>query len=520
MKEKSKMEILKSISFDVIDTNDSNQYDDLDYNNIGFVDARYATPLNPYDTANPFIAALPKPREERECYICYERSLDLYSAEQVKTMSKMERLIQIPMLRELRLPLPFHAQLEIEFYNAICLSYRRRYPIIYDIRGDDENEVKAGLVADANDGTNSAFAMIGFSGCGKSSALKILTQNYPQVIHHEFHGTRFVQITYIVVNCLPNSNFNALYISIARAIDRALGQADIFEAQIRKIRGLGAKSVKIQNLIEKFGVGVIVLDEIQLINFNQSNENSFESLMVISNNTGVGFAIVGTEDAYSKMFSIHRTARRIGRLINARTYCSNKPFFNFLLEKMWQYQFFDDPITLTKEVKEEMYRCTHGIIDQMIGLYQYLNYDYISSEKKPKFNAKYVRKVSEKYFPGLMKIMENSSDPEAEKKIQGLSEKAKEKIEQMSDKLLQEKISTDIINNNSDNTNLPEMKNYVIRVVLDCTDNYNVQTIQDIMSRVIKNNPSIDRRNLLRATLKNLEKKNKTGRKTKNLKVS
>ena len=44
------------------------------------------------------------------------------------------------------------------------------------------------------------------------------------------------------------------------------------------------------------------MDEIQLIDFNSTKENSFESLLLLTNETKVAFVVIGTEDAYEKMF--------------------------------------------------------------------------------------------------------------------------------------------------------------------------------------------------------------------------
>lgn len=81
------------------------------------------------------------------------------------------------------------------------------------------------MYGDSANSANSSFALLGYSGVGKSTSLNQLLMDYPQLIIHKIPGTedRIPQIVYLVVNCLPNSNFNELYISIGKAIDRALG---------------------------------------------------------------------------------------------------------------------------------------------------------------------------------------------------------------------------------------------------------------------------------------------------------
>lgn len=54
----------------------------------------------------------------------------------------------------------------------------------------------------------------------------------------------------------------------------------------------------------------------------------------IGNRTKVAIAVVGTEDAYSKMFTHLRTARRLGNIISGNLYCEIAPISAF-----WQNAF-------------------------------------------------------------------------------------------------------------------------------------------------------------------------------------
>lgn len=86
------------------------------------------------------------------------------------------------------------------------------------------------------DSAPTGFALLGYSGCGKSTSLKQLFDNFPQVImHHPDPATNITQITYLVVSCMPNSNFATLYRQIGEAIDNALGYPEpVYELMITK----------------------------------------------------------------------------------------------------------------------------------------------------------------------------------------------------------------------------------------------------------------------------------------------
>lgn len=206
-------------------------------------------------------------------------------------------------------------------------------------------------------------------------------------------------MVYLAVNCIANSNFAALYVGIGKALDRALGRTDeCYANMIDKKRTLGEKAEKVCELIEIFSIGLIVFDEIQLINFSSTKENSFDSLLTLSNRTKVAISVVGTEDAYLKMFSNLRTARRIGTIISGNAYCQNETYFQLLVRGLMAYQWFDTPVVPTPALVEALYKNTHGIIDQLIGLYMYMNVDYLSSKTRPQITPDYVYAVADKYW--------------------------------------------------------------------------------------------------------------------------
>ena len=259
------------------------------------------------------------------------------------------------------------------------------------------------------DSAPTGFALLGYSGCGKSTSLKQLFDNIPQVImHHPDPATNITQITYLVVSCMPNSNFATLYRQIGEAIDNALGYPEpVYELMItKKCRSLAEKQLKVCELIEKFSIGTIVLDEIQLINFNSNKENSYEGPLGIVNKTKIALSVVGTDEAYKKLFGMLRNARRAGEYINASTYTSDKEYFNFLLSMLLTWQWLDKPITKeqAQKLSDTLYECTGGIINMLIWLYKWIMIEYLDNRSKGTIviiNEKFIKSVSKKHFGQL-----------------------------------------------------------------------------------------------------------------------
>ena len=244
------------------------QYEDYDLNNQNIVDAMYSHALVNEDKGNPYIEALPLPRSDEELQMAYTTTLPSFRYDKVKDMSNLEKLLAVGSLRKLRFPLPFHEELEFEFYNALLTSYRSRKRTcsvtsnVFYYSQNERQDCHSVLLGDSAEATNAGFSLIGYSGCGKSSAIKTLISHYPQVImHHIDEFERFPQIVYLVVNCVANSNFSALYEGIGDAIDKALGNIEpVYAKEISKEVTLGKKAEKIKQLVERFGIGIIIFD--------------------------------------------------------------------------------------------------------------------------------------------------------------------------------------------------------------------------------------------------------------------
>lgn len=482
------------IKYNYCECTDNTQYGDYDFNKCKIVEARYMESFLECDKGNPYIEALPYPRNEEDVRDAYTKTLLTYGYDKVKNMSKLEKMLQVSTLRQIRFPLTFHKNLEFSFYNALATSYRARVavetnrkPISY-IANDMEEETNCILYGDSSDSTNAGFSLIGYSGCGKSSAIHTLLSHYPQTIIHKIDNLKkCIQIVYLVVNCVPNSNFAALYEGIGDAIDKALGNTEpIYAREIAKLSNLGKKMEKVKSLIEKFGIGIIIFDEIQLIDFDRTKESSFESLMTLSNRTKVAIAVVGTEDARDKMFRELRTTRRIGTVINGNMYCENKKFFKFLASQLFQYQWFDEPIVLTEDIVEALYKVTKGIVDQLIGIYSCMHYDYLERKNRPIIDAQYVYDIAQRYYPGIQNVLADLESVEAARKLMSIRQDAEVRVAAIIDNAQQEKEAEDLINNQKNATaKLLLLKNVVANITA-LYDEYSLPDIEKAFNKVMK----------------------------------
>lgn len=327
-------------------------------------------------------------------------------------------------------------------------------------------------------------------------------------MHHRDEIDRFPQIVYLVVNCVANSNFAALYEGIGDAIDKALGNiVPVYAQEIAKTKSLGQKAEKVKLYIERFGVGIIVFDEIQLIDFSHTKENSFESLMTLSNRTKVAIAVVGTEDAKDKMFKELRTSRRVGRMIKGSTYCESKNYFAFLCESLFRYQWFDEPVQLTKDIVDALYDVTKGIVDQLIGIYTCMHYEYFRRKKKVSITPEFIRGVANKYYPNMQKVLEHMNVDEQEGALAKIKMNAELTLAEMLDKEKQEQAEKKILDNvNIHSKTQIQLSNVVSNIsgLYDFTDEQIQNAFNKVMSR--KSNEGKSEREISRLTLDILTK--------------
>lgn len=471
---------------------DGRQYEEADLLKSDMVEAKYIKSPISFDNGNPFIEALPRPRESRKEIIdAYNRTIPNLSVEEKKSMPLYYKLSDIYLLRQLRFPLPFHKELEEQTYMALVNSYRNRYVKSGKNMEREESEKyneNVRVLGKEGAATNAGFSLLGYSGCGKSSALDILFSNYPQVIVHN-NGTtsRFIQIVYLTVNCVANSNFSALYNAIGSAIDKALGyQEPFYEKTVDRARNLGLKADRVRELVERFGIGIIVFDEIQLIDFSSTRENSFEGLMTLANKTKVAVAVVGTEDAYEMMFNAKlRTGRRLGATIIGHQYCKNYEYFKFMVHQLFQYQWFDVPVNPDDELVNALYDNSKGIIDQLIGIYIFMQIDYINASKKPMVNAAYVNKVVERHYPGLRSLLDRLNDPVAEEERIRLVREGQGKIDSLIETEKQKMNSKEILEYMEDEKTkeFEKNKNRLIQEMVDYMDGYSLGTITSAVTK-------------------------------------
>lgn len=354
-------------------------------------DAIYSKPLLDYDDDNIFIKALPPALSRDEVVSKYFKT---FPQKPDATAPTDVQLAQIQLFSEARLPLPHIRDLEEKFRNCLINSYRKRLCTLKKSNATiyvKDTEVMQHLETDSSfDGDgDTGMALVGIGGSGKTCSINTLLSTYPQTIRHRTTDGTFLQVCWIKIEPSSNNDLATLFDSFGYALDRALCNSNpVYGPMIRKRRKLGEKANVICDLVKLFSIGIIIIDEIQRLEFNKNRAESYENIMTITNNTKVALMVAGTEEAYGLFFNKYYTLRRVGDVISTTVYCSDRKNFNLLAGMVMDINWFRTPqIIQDKTIMDAMFTETSGTISRIIGVWKEVQREYVrlSDEEKQNF---------------------------------------------------------------------------------------------------------------------------------------
>ena len=389
-----------------------NLYDGVNLSKSDIVQAEYRR-VKGYE-GNPDICALPRVSTVKEIQLHHNIPLSGYDEKQIPKMSTGERKFAILQLREVRLPFPFHARID-QFLNAtLIMSYGKRKfgitdrPDTFEV-GDEQMRGTYVLGDTGITGNTLGFSVIGTAGTGKSTAIELVTAKYPKAILHNLENGSYIQIPIIKLTAFANGNLTALYYMFAQQIDSILDSGQFHYKQIRVIANIGRMTELLIRWIKRYHIGIILIDEIQMMDFSTSNPKSIENLLTITSMTGVALGMIGTEDANLCWNSVLRLSRRTeGLMVKADAYCKQRQFFELIIKRVGHYQWLLERVALTDDVIQALYDESMGSIDMLILLWMTIQYEAISRKVEPKITAVYIRKLAKEKFGHMQELLKSS----------------------------------------------------------------------------------------------------------------
>lgn len=275
------------------------------------VSAIYSTGLGPYDD-NPLIAAL-QPSWEAEQIVAsttwWPEHDELHHS--LPAAARAEMAMQLQDGFE---TLPQHVTILTAILSAMRRCYFGRAAFVH---GNTAEIIARAVEPEAHrrygvriSGTSNSLLIHGLPGMGKSSLMLRLSALLPQIIDHtEFKGRPWPcrQVTYLRVAAQQNWTDKALAQAILEEFDRVAGTNYTAELNRRGTVSSYTYLLKFNLAANNHGLGMLILDEVQLL---KSNTTLLNFVLNFSTTNNVLLVLVGTPASVDVMRDDPRFMRR------------------------------------------------------------------------------------------------------------------------------------------------------------------------------------------------------------------
>ena len=338
--------------------------------------------LNEY-SQNPFIEALPPIFSEDDVldrFIVTPRI-----SEQDKQSEINIRYHVLKRVKNFIQPLPIHFEVERRLSTLIRRGYLGRNPLdktfferirmLHELREDEKQSHKY-IDERLNHirSTADSLSIIGISGIGKTTAIERLLLMYPQVIKHEIYDQmpfNRTQIVWLKIDCPYDGSLSTLCKSFFKAVDDLLGTRYLEKFGYLN-RVTSTMLLHMTSLASMYGIGVLVIDEIQhLLHAKNDQEEMLNFFVTLSNTVGIPTVLIGTSKAQQLFKGNFRQARRAasdGAIIWDRM-SEDSEEWEFFLETLWELQCLKARSELTAEVRKAFYEECQGITSVAVNLF-------------------------------------------------------------------------------------------------------------------------------------------------------
>ncbi|MFJ7408239.1 MULTISPECIES: ATP-binding protein [unclassified Lysinibacillus] len=332
---------------------------------------------------NPFIEALPPIFSEDD--VLERFMVKPRITQQDKQSETNIRYHVLKRVKNFIQPLPIHFEVERRLSTLIRRGYLARNPldktflerirVLHELR---ENEIEAHKYIDERlnyiRSTADSLSIIGISGIGKTTAIERLLLMYPQVIKHQLYVKQLfnrTQIVWLKIDCPYDGSLSTLCKSFFKAIDDLLGTRYL-EKYGYLNRVTSTMLLHMTSLASMYGIGVLVIDEIQhLLIAKNDQEEMLNFFVTLSNTVGIPTVLIGTSKAQQLFKGNFRQARRAasdGAIIWDRM-APDSEEWQFFLETLWELQCLKQSSELTEDIKKTFYDECQGITSVAVNLF-------------------------------------------------------------------------------------------------------------------------------------------------------
>lgn len=321
---------------------------------------------------NPLIEALPPIFSEEVAMQLISNFPRPVDPEEL-TLDRSTRVHCIDRLRTVVQPLLVHMDLESVFSLLVRRGYVGRNPTSPDTVRHLHSLSGAQRYHDGFKSTAETFSLVGLSGIGKSTALEAILSLYPQTIRHErYEGKQFVhtQITWLKLDCPRDGSLAGFCQQFFYAVGRALGDEDYYKRY--RAGNINDSLQQMEQVASTFFIGALLIDELQNLHLAKTGgkDNMLNFFLHLVNNIGIPVVFIGTNSMISLFSDVMRNARRccgVG-VLEFKRFEKDDDEWRMLVENLWSYQWYQQPVELTEDVFDALYEHTQGVTDFLVKL--------------------------------------------------------------------------------------------------------------------------------------------------------
>ncbi|WP_457334897.1 AAA family ATPase [Rhizobacter sp. P5_C2] len=322
---------------------------------------------------NPLIEALPAPILDR---IELAKSLSRGPRTTLKTLMEDPPKLRVHNLVALKTL--FLAKPEcLDIAEAMDLALREFY-VPKNPMSPEGQAYRYGLAANGGsepqefaDTELGCMFVVGESGMGKTTTIRIALQRYPQVIRHSAYMEIELPITQVVwlsVEAPTGGSTVTLQHSILEALDKALGLTGTKYAHAPK----STKSLErdkltslVVQLLRTYAVGLIHIDDVQSFCGSTAGKKALRRFLVrLTNLVQVPIILAGTPeslDFFAGSFEVARRACSLGAFELERPEGPEDPIFDALVKYLFTFHLVETPLTVDAHTLRVLYELSKGV---------------------------------------------------------------------------------------------------------------------------------------------------------------
>lgn len=373
---------------------------------------------------NPFIEALPPIFTAEDVIDRFTVLPAITDVDRNKTENLRYHIIK--RTKNFLQPLPIYIELERKLSTLIRRGYLGRNPLDKSFLGKlrvlnrlDDTSIKENELQNELENirtTADSISIIGISGIGKTTAIERLLLMYPQVIKHfEYKGESFTrtQIVWLKIDCHYDGSLSTLCKNFFKAIDDILGTRYLEKFGYAN-RITSTMMINMTKLAWRYGIGVLVIDEIQhLLNTKNDKEEMLNFFVTLTNTVGIPTVLIGTSKAQKVFNGNFRQARRAGSdgsIIRDRMQRDSDEW-DFFLRSIWEFQGLKNVSELTDKMKDAFYDECQGITAVAVNLFL-LAQERALQDGKEELTVSIIRETAKKdlhMIQSMIKALRNNN---------------------------------------------------------------------------------------------------------------